>query len=169
MMPRRIYRLVEWQLHNAERTAERCREAVQDAVDAAAPNGGMGQKVQSEPGDRTAKAGLILLEKGQALDTAEKWLICIRDTRENFRGRLAAEIAAEYYGKNVTVLQVAEKLNYERQTINRYRDHFVSYLALLAASRGLIHMEGTLEQRAEAGWCEAQRKRRRRENAQGTR
>ena len=120
--------------------------------------------VQSEPGDRTAKAGLMLLEKGQALSKAEKWLACIRDTRENFKGGLTAQIADAYYGKNVTVLQVAEALNYEKQTINRYRDKFVTYLALLAANRGLIDVEGVLrcELREEpGGWYKGKKQGRR--------
>jgi hypothetical protein len=136
--------MVEWQLHNAQRTAERCREAVQDALDRAAPSGGMGLAVQSGPGDRTARAGLMLLERDQALENAEKWLVCIRETSEHFKGSLTGQIAEAYYGKRVTVLQVAEALNYEKQTINRYRDRFVTFLALLAANRGLIDMEMVL-------------------------
>jgi len=153
MMPRRIYRLVEWQLHNAARTAERCREAVQDALDAAAPGGGMGgMAVQSGPGDRTAAAGLRLLEKGRALENAEAWLACIRETREHFRGSLTLQIAEAYYGKGVTVLQAAEHLNYEKQTINRYRDRIVTCLALLAASRGLIDMDQALRDSEPGSW-----------------
>lgn len=142
LMPRKIYQMVEWQLHNAQQTVQRCREAMQDVLDAAASCGEMGgSAVKGVPGDRTARAGLMLLEKELALERAEEWLACILETRQHFAGTLTAQVAEMYYGKGVTVLQVAEALHYEKQTINRYRDRFVSFLALLAASRGLIDVE----------------------------
>jgi hypothetical protein len=49
-------------------------------------------------------------------------------------------MAGRYYGQNTTVLSVAEAMFVDKQTVNRYRDRYVAYLALAAACEGLIDM-----------------------------
>ena len=147
VIPRQIYRTIEWQLHNAEDAARRCREQLQDVLDRAQPGGSIAGNGKGPPGDRTGKTAVLLCEKAQDIAEQEQWLLCIRLTREYFRGSVTGQVADQYYGRNVTILQVAEQMHYDKQSINRYRDRYVSFLALLASSRGLIRLAAWAEER----------------------
>ena len=148
VIPRRVYRQCEWQLHNAAKQARLLREAWEDILEDALPGGGFARTGGGTPGDRTAGCAIRLGEKSRSVQQAERWLDCIRDTRTHFAGTTDALVADTYYGSGQTILQAADALHYEKQTINRYRDRYVTFLALLAASRGLIDMDKARETEA---------------------
>ena len=92
------------------------------------------------PGDRTGRAAVTLAADEGSYSRQLCWLKCMDKTREYFDGSPEGRMAVMYYGMRMTMLEVAERMHYDRQTIYRYRDRYVTYLALLAAGKGLISL-----------------------------
>ncbi|NLD52084.1 MAG: hypothetical protein GX650_04230 [Clostridiales bacterium] len=139
-IPKHIYRACEWQLHNRRQTEKAVREAAQDAIDLVTPGGLAAIVSQGSPGDRTGRAALHLAEGDGAYHRQCQWLDCLERTAAQYEGGPEAEFAGLYYGHQRSIIQVAAMMHYDKQTIYRYRDRYVTYLALLAAERGLIRM-----------------------------
>lgn len=138
VIPRSIYRVVEWHLHNVPRLVSVARE---DELSSLLPSGmpvitgGKGRH-----SDRTAEAGVRLAGEAAGLARWQRWMDCIRKTERHFAGSVEQEMAGRYYGQNTTVLAVADAMCVDKQTVNRYRDRYVTYLALAAACDGLIDL-----------------------------
>ncbi|MGI6634203.1 MAG: hypothetical protein ACOX7B_03405 [Christensenellales bacterium] len=138
VIPRSIYRVVEWHLHNVPRLVSAARE---DELSSLLPSGmpvitgGKGRH-----SDRTADAGIRLATDAGRMAQWQRWMDCINATRRHFEGGAEQDMAGRYYGQNTTVLSVAEAMFVDKQTVNRYRDRYVAYLALAAACEGLIDM-----------------------------
>lgn len=139
VIPRNIYRRVEWQLHHAGENELQDQWLVDEAVDSVRSGG-----IVSIPaftgavGDKTAKAATLLMEKREKQQLSKAWLRCIRKAYAHYANSTTLDVVSQYYGSGKTILEVANQLHYDKQTINRYRDRFVAYVALLAASEGLI-------------------------------
>ncbi|NLG57616.1 MAG: hypothetical protein GX540_04320 [Clostridiales bacterium] len=139
-IPKHIYRACEWQLHHRRKTEAAVRAAAEDAIDQVTPCGMASVAGGGSPGDRTGRAALLLSETGGSYCRQLCWLACMDRTREHFDGGPEGRMAALYYGTKRTMLEVADRMHYDRQTIYRYRDRYVTYLALLAAGKGLISL-----------------------------
>lgn len=137
-IPRSVFRAVEWQLHNREACLRQISEDEQDAVNSGAGGGIAHAGKGGSTSDRTARSALILAEGDGAYRCRRAWIDCMERVREHFEAGPQGEFAKRYYGKGVTMLQVARAMCYEVQTIYRYRDQYVTYLALVAAGKGLL-------------------------------
>ena len=137
VIPRSIYREVEWHLHNVPRLI---MEAVDEEPDRLPGGIVMVAGSKGRISDRTGDTALRRVEKAKKTAELEQWMACIEATRKHFDGRVEGDMAGRYYGMNKTVLAVADEMYVDKQTVNRYRDRYVAYLALLAACKGLIRM-----------------------------
>lgn len=145
IIPRGIYRAVEWHLHNVPRLMhQRDRQERADIVYSQMP-GGIPCLGGSGGGhsDKAAKAGIALAEKDSRMDRYRQWQRCIDRTKLHFAGEPEFDMVLRYYGTNRTIEKVAGEMFVNKQTVNRYRDKVVAYLALLAACEGLISMPET--------------------------
>lgn len=135
VIPRSIYRVVEWHLHNVPRLlAESLRKEMPSLLPSGVPviSGGKGRH-----SDRTADIAMSLADESKW----QRWMDCISKTERHFSGSMEQDMARRYYGQNTTVLAVADAMCVDKQTVNRYRDRYVAFLALAAACDGLIDMK----------------------------
>ncbi len=141
VIPRSIYRTVEWHLHNVPRLLSEWQEDLAGSLPSGIPVISSGKGSHS---DRTAGLALRLAEAKGKQATWQRWNDCISRAQQHFAGMVEGEMALRYYGANTTVMAVAEAMYVDKQTINRYRDRYVSYTALAAACAGLISMDGAM-------------------------
>lgn len=148
VIPRGIYRQAEWHLHNVRRClAAMARHgavspAQREMIESSQLPGGIVEitGIRGGHSDRTGKAGMALAAGWEKQGLYERWLGCIERTERHFAGMPESDMARRYYGQHVTVLAVAEAMYVDRQTVNRYRDRYVTFLALAAACEGLIDL-----------------------------
>lgn len=150
VIPRSIYRVVEWHLHNVPRILGELEDGMtltdRDAIlsqqlPSGIPKVGGGRGSHS---DRVASAGIALAHRASKNAKWQQWMRCIQQAQWHFDGPVELDMANRYYGTNTTVLAVAEDMFVDKQTVNRYRDKYVTYVALCAACDGLITL-GTRE------------------------
>lgn len=142
-IPKHIYRMCEQQLHRAAGPGCRGRMPEDRPLPSLLPSG-IPQVIRGRGGhsDRTAKAGLQLAAENER-DMWLRWVKCIEETERYFEGTPVIDMARRYYGQHVTMIAVAERMYVDKQTAYRYRDRYVTYLAMAAACDGLISLART--------------------------
>ncbi len=146
VIPRSIYRVVEWHLHNvpgilqafeAGMTPEERAMIQSQQLPGSIPQAGGSRGGHS---DRVASMGITLANRASKNERWQQWMRCIQQAQWHFEGSVELDMARRYYGANTTVLAVAEAMFVDKQTVNRYRDKYVTYVALAAACEGLISL-----------------------------
>lgn len=92
-------------------------------------------------GDRVERSALALIQAEAELCTALKWAEVFSRLDEIFAGKPEAEIAEAIYQQRQQQKDVAKKMNYDRQSVRKYRDRYVCHCAILAAEKGLITIQ----------------------------
>lgn len=145
VIPWKVYSKVEWHLHNRAGLVSSAMNAYFKAQQAAeayqSPTTSEGSHGKGQHGDPTAKKAVALVAASQEVERARRWGLVCDKAFAHFEGTKTGEIALAYYGQKVTILELADTMQIDRQTIRNYRDKFVCVCALYAAEQGLIRME----------------------------
>ncbi len=144
-IPAKLFRAVEWHLHHesglVETAVQRRREIIQKAVAACGPKIDGMPHGKGNHSDATATAALALVKAGQEVEQARAWAQAIRETYDYYGDTPVFRMAADYYGKGVTIRALAARMGTTEKTLDNYRDKFVSTCAVFAAAMGLVGIE----------------------------
>lgn len=144
-----LRREIVWRLkHGAEIRARMERlleEARSDAISLTGPLGHEGTPGKGTPGDPTGRAAEKVLRAREKLETEERWARVFERVNmmpETAPGTDAHKVISMLYGGGWTVEETARAMHYERQTIMRRRDEYLTMAAFVAAEEGLTRKEG---------------------------
>lgn len=132
-----VYRRIEWNLHNVKELEEAEAAIRREIFEGGGPSFDHGlPRGISKHSDPTANKALALTDC-----KPRQWLEAIASTFEYYDPQSPeGRMARLYYGRNVTIKTVADRMKCTERTIHYYRDDFVFRCALFAAERGLIRL-----------------------------
>ena len=152
VIPDGIYRLVEKKLRGRHELVPRAEmdllAAQSAAVNCTAPPMDADRVSGSGDGKRLERAVLRVIAAEKALDDAREWLDVMRllDAAFPYPGTVEGEIAHILYEQGKKQAQASLELKCDKHTIQRRRDNYLIYGALIAASKGLIEIgEGSVK------------------------
>lgn len=144
IVPRELFKRAERYLHEAEQLAAEKRiqiEELRKRLYSAMPKGisqqGGGQYRESAVERNALRIDALRRE----LEELERWCELRERVRGHFAERKESILFAAFYGCGQSVNQFARAQNYDRQTVDNYRDKVVSIYLMLAAEAGLIVFE----------------------------
>lgn len=147
IIPEKAYAQVESRLKDRWTLLPRAQAALMMARQAALSPPGQatdGDRARpSQPGDRTQRAAIKLLEAEKRLDEAEKWVEVFRMLDRAFPWETTAEgVAAGYlYGNGMTQDECCRAMRCSRARLRQLRDNYVGHAALFAADKGLLRIK----------------------------
>lgn len=153
MIPGKLYATIEKRLRERDTAPAKARRALEAARERAmaistpgTSSGGSGKK--STPGNsRVERAAVLIAMAERNVEILGKWEEVFRKIDEIFPADSTNEgfVASLMYGNGMSQEEVCRFTGCARQTIRRRRDRYVNYVALLAASEGLITREEMID------------------------
>lgn len=146
VIPVKVYKNVEWHLHNeraiVKKAVENRKNVLEEVLDGCGlkHDNGLPRGI-GKHSDPTAVKAMILVRATEEVDKAEAWVQAIRETYEYFNGTNVGLMAASFYGRGITIKALASLMEIDEKTVDRLRDKFVCTCAIMAAARGLVNIE----------------------------
>lgn len=144
IIPKPIYRRIEKKLRDRDVLVASAKARLMDAQRALAACGM--PSTDAEPagknshGNRTQRLAIAIAEAEEELQKAQQWADVLRlvDAAFPYPGTQEGEVAHWIYGCWDKIGQVCRIMHCDRETVQRRRDSYVVYAALIAAGKGLI-------------------------------
>ena len=142
ILPKRTRRQVEWRLRNRWKMRDEAErlllEAQSDAISLAGTLGHEGGGRSNLPGDPTGRGADRIIRARERVEAAEKWERVFTLAEEQFPpGSDHHKIISLRYWSGLRIAEIAEQMHYDRQTIVRKRDEFLTVCCFIAAEEGL--------------------------------
>ena len=142
ILPKRARRQVEWRLRNRWKMRDEAErlllEAQSDAISLAGTLGHEGGGRSNLPGDPTGRGADRILRARERVEAAEKWERVFALAEEQYPpGSDHHKIISLYYWSGMKIGAIAEQMHYDRQSIMRKRDEFLTWCCFTAAEEGL--------------------------------
>ena len=145
MIPKRIHKIVEWHLRNANciranafMEAEKLREMAR----AQSPQPEVSIKGKGGHGDRVARAAQLMAEADKIQREAPVWSAIVEETRAYYANvRSLGEFYRLYYSIGLDFAYVAQEMGVEKTTLYNWREQIVTHAALRAVEKGLVSMQ----------------------------
>lgn len=140
-IPEKLYKEIEYNLHhmNAHAVAREAYFDTENSLDDITVRLSDMPKGKSGHGDPTAQKGIALADGKESA----KWIGAINQTRCWFAGSKESDLLEGYYGKNISIKEMAEKMGVDRRTIQTLRDNIVYRCVMHAIEWGLFKVENT--------------------------
>lgn len=89
--------------------------------------------------DAVAMAAMSVVSAEKRLDDARSWAAAM-DAADDYFGAddIRVKIIRDHYSSMMQDAQISALLGVDRQTVRRYRDEYITILAIIAAEKGLI-------------------------------
>lgn len=151
-IPRKLYAFIEKKLFEqpyeaVSAAAETLIERREQALCVKSPGSEGGGGKSNAVSNRVQDGVLRVIAAEEDLSTASRWACVLTRLSEIFEGTEVAEVAALYYGEQLTEAEIARSKGISRQTIRNRRDEYVIRAALLAAEAGLVRLSEHDERR----------------------
>ena len=146
ILPKGVRREIEYRLRNRGKLraeAERLlAEALSDAVSLSGPLAREGGSGSGLPGDPTGRAAEKVIRARERIERAEKWeRVFDAAGRQYPPGSDHHKIITLHYEGGIGFGALAEMMHYERQSVMRKRDEYLTLCAFIAAEEGLTRKE----------------------------
>lgn len=144
MLPKRIHKVVEWHLRNADcirAMAFAEAEGLRQKANQQAPAPEVPIRGKGGHGDPAGRKAQLLAEADRITRQAPLWAEVVNKTRDCYAdsGRMG-DFFRLYYGSGLDYGFISRELGVEKTTLYDWREKIVTHAALLAVEKGLIHM-----------------------------
>lgn len=149
MIPKRIHKVVEWHLRNANciranafAEAEQLRaRAREQPTPPEVPIKGKGKT-----GDPVGRAAQLMAEADKIQREAPVWAQVVEETRAHYtQSATLGEFYRLYFAIGLDFPYIAQEMGVEKTTLYHWREQVVTHAAMLAIEKGLVRMSGNTD------------------------